>query len=154
MGLAGSDSEHFDAAEGVNSPEDSQEWSDWTFGKESAVGGELRGYTAAEEQGCSGDDEGHDGGELDHGEPEFETSEGTYAAQVDEKKQGREYDDPKLAGHGREPVGHVGGGGGEFGSDGEGDGGPVGGAGEESEIGIEVEFAVEAEGAGRGVHAG
>src|SRR5580658_4589030 len=154
MGFARGDREHLYPAESVNGPEDSEQRRDWTFGKESALRRELRSYTAAEEQGCSGHDEDHDGGELDHGEPEFEASVGTYAAEVDEKKQGRKYEDPKLAGHGGEPVGHVSGGSREFGSDGESYGGPVCGAAEKSQILVEVEFAVEAERSGGGVHAG
>ena len=85
--FAGGDGEHLYAAEGVDGPEDGEQRSDWTFGKESAVSGVLRGYAAAEQQSGAGQDEGHDGRELDHGEPELEASEGTHAAQVDQKKQ-------------------------------------------------------------------
>ena len=84
--FAGGDGEHFDAAEGVDGAEDSQQRRDGTFGEESAVGGVLRGHAAAEEQRCAGQDEGHDGRELDHGEPELEASVGTHAAQVDQKE--------------------------------------------------------------------
>ena len=101
----------------------------------------------------AGQDEGHDGRELDHGEPKLEACKGAHAAQVDQKKQGGEYDDPDFATDGGEPVGHVGGGGGEFGSNGEGDGGPVGGAAKKSQILVEVKFAVDAEGSSGGVHA-
>ena len=144
-GFAGGDGEHLDATEGVDGPENRQQRRDWTFGQKSTVSGVLRGYAAAEEQRCSGQDEGHDGGELDHGEPELEASEGTYAAKVDQKKHGGKNDNPNFSGNGGEPVGHVGGGGDEFGSDGESDGGPVRGAAEKSQILIEIELAVEAE---------
>ena len=114
----------------------------------------LRCDAAAEQQGGADHDEGDDGRELDHGEPELDASVGADAAQIDDEQHSGEDDDPDVGTHAGKPVRHVGGGGDHFGADGEGEADPVSGAGDESGERVEVEIAVDAETAGGGMSAG
>src|ERR1019366_4642120 len=122
--------------------------------EESAVGGVLGRGASGEEKRGSERNEVRDDGDLDHGEPEFEAAVAVNAEQVGTKKERGENSDPEEGGAARKPELHVGGRGHHLRSDGDGDGEPVSGAGNEAGPLVEVEISIDAEGAGCGMGAG
>ena len=100
--FAGGDGDHFDSAETVDGEGHGDERRPEAFGKESALRVVLRSDASAEEQGSADHDEGDDGGELDHGEPELDASVGADAAQIDDEQQRRRKPGSKYRGARRE----------------------------------------------------
>ncbi len=118
------------------------------------MSGVLGGGSSGEKQGGAERDEGGNDSDLDHGEPEFEASVAVDAEQVDGEKEGGKGEDPEDGLYARKPEVHVGGGGDHLGSDGDGDGEPIAGAGDEARPVIEVEVSIDTEGTGGGMSAG
>ena len=152
--FARGDRDHFSSAETVDGKGHGDERRPEAVGEKSALRVVLRRDAAGREQRGADHDEGDDGGELDHGEPEFEASVGADAAEVDEQQEGGEDQNPDVGADAGKPSGHVGGGGDHFCADVEGEADPVSGAGDESDEMVEIEVAVDAEGSGGGMGAG
>src|SRR5580700_7208626 len=108
--------------------------------------------TAQQKRG-SDHDETDNRSQLDHREPELEAAIRGHAAQVDGEENSRENQNPNPGAHAREPIGHVSGGGHHFRADVQGDAEPVSGASDESEKGVEIKLAINAERSGSGVSA-
>ncbi len=114
----------------------------------------LRRDAAAGQQRGGDENEGDDGGKLDHGQPEFDAAVRADAAQIDDEKQSCEDNNPEIGAHAGKPCGHVSGGGDHFRADGEGEADPVAGARDESSEVVEIKIAIDAEAAGGGMGTG
>jgi hypothetical protein len=123
-------------------------------GKKTAVGGVLGSNASGEEQCGAEQDEGSDHGDLNHGEPEFETRIAADTEKVDGEQEKRKDKNPEDRGDVGEPELHIGGRGDHLGADGEGENEPVSGAGNKSGIAVEVEISIDAKGTGGGMSAG
>src|SRR5207249_2009871 len=122
----------FDATEGVNGEGQSQEWREGADRKKSTLTCVLCWSASAEEQGCAKHHESSDGHNLDHGEPELETTVVAHVPEIDKQEKAREDHNPNQGGHLRKPVRHVGGGGDQLTTDGDGQRRPVTRAGKKS----------------------